>query len=328
MSDPDIAQTWAVPDSLAGERLDRALALLMGVPRNEVARAIDAGDVSLDGAVVTTRGVRLRVGQLVLAKVLAPAGPEPLVARNDVPYRVVFNDEHVLVVDKPAGVVVHPGAGSQGPTLVEGLLAVAPEMREVGPADRPGVVHRLDVGTSGLLVFARTTSAYESLVEQFSSRTVRREYAAAAKGHFESRQGVVDAPIARSVRQRTRMAVVADGRPARTHFAVVASCDGPLGPIDAVRCRLETGRTHQIRVHLAAIGHPVVGDTTYGGGRLPGGAQRPFLHAAVLGFQHPASGEELTFVSSLPADLLAAWVALGGAAGDREALEAMAHFEL
>jgi 23S rRNA pseudouridine1911/1915/1917 synthase len=214
----------------------------------------------------------------------------------------VHADEAVVVVDKPAGVVVHPGSGRSSGTLVHGLLDRFPDIAGVGQPGRPGIVHRLDAGTSGLLVVARTEDAYVALVAQLASRTVERTYLALTWGHFEAPSGVVDAPIARAARHRTRMAVSSAGRGARTRYDVVESFQDPA-PLTLVECRLETGRTHQIRVHLAAIAHPVVGDATYGGARERLGLTRPFLHARGLAFDHPVTDDRCRFDSPLPDDL-------------------------
>ena len=187
-------------------------------------------------------------------------------------------------------------------TLVNGLLARYPELAGVGDPGRPGIVHRLDKGTSGLLVVARTQAAYDGLVAQLAAHTAERRYLALVWGHPASAAGLVDAPIGRSPRDPLKMAVVADGREARTRYQVRETFDRPA-PTALLDCRLETGRTHQIRVHLAAIGHPVVGDATYGGVRPALDVPRPFLHAYRLSFDHPATGERLTFESPLPADL-------------------------
>jgi 23S rRNA pseudouridine1911/1915/1917 synthase len=200
--------------------------------------------------------------------------------------------------------VVHPGAGNTDRTLVNGLLARFPEMAGVGDPARPGIVHRLDKGTSGLLLVARTQLAYDELVAQLAAREVQRGYRALVWGHLETSEGVIDAPIARSDREPTRMAVSAHGREARTHYALERTYAEPVAT-SLLACRLETGRTHQIRVHLAAIGHPVVGDDRYRGTRSSFRVARPFLHAASLGVRHPATGEWLTFTSPLPADLQA-----------------------
>jgi 23S rRNA pseudouridine1911/1915/1917 synthase len=203
-------------------------------------------------------------------------------------------------------VVVHPGHGHATGTLVHGLLATFPDLAGMGEATdpaRPGIVHRLDRGTSGLLVVARTPDAYRSLVAQLTDRSVERRYTALVYGHVEEEQGVVDAPIGRSGNDPTRMAVTADGRPARTRYRVSRRLE-LASPVTLLDVRLETGRTHQIRVHLAAIGHPVVDDQRYAKGRmLSGGPGRPFLHASSLAFDHPASGVRATWTSPLPEEL-------------------------
>lgn len=290
-----------IPSVLAGERLDRVVAMLTELPRSEVTALVAEGRVSVNGRAVTTKSRRLSEGE-VLAVDLPEKGSGELVAEPDVEVAIVHADEHVVVVDKPPGLVVHPGAGHPTGTLVQGLLARFPDLAAVGDdPSRPGVVHRLDAGTSGLLVVARTPEAYRSLVEQLQARTVERRYLALVAGHMEAPAGVVDAPIGRSETDPTRMAVRADGRDARTRYEVEQRFDEPAA-CTLVACRLETGRTHQIRVHLAAIGHPVVGDPRYGssgGLRSP----RPFLHAFHLAFDHPGTGERVSWTSPLPPDL-------------------------
>ncbi len=216
--------------------------------------------------------------------------------------RVVHLDAALAVVEKPAGLVVHPAPSHHGPTLVgelAGILGGGPE------PERPGIVHRLDKGTSGLMVVARTDAAHAALQAQVRRREVERAYLALAHGRIASRTGTIDAPIGRAPRQRHRMAVSgAASRQARTHFTVLEL----LAAESYLAARLETGRTHQIRAHLAAIGHPLVGDPTYGG-ELKYGLERPFLHAHRLSFAHPESGERLSFSSELPADLAAALAA-------------------
>ena len=225
-------------------------------------------------------------------------------------FTVVHEDDQLIIVDKPAGLVVHPGAGNEHGTLVNGLLARYPELRGVGEDHRPGIVHRLDVGTSGLLAVARTERAYRELVAALASRDVGRVYRTLVWGHPANPVGVVEAPIGRDHRDPTRMAVVVDGRPSRTRYRVLRQYSTPVAA-SSVECRLETGRTHQIRVHLAAIGHPVVGDATYGGVRPGISCPRPFLHAARLELDHPVTGESLEFESPLPADLAAVEALLG-----------------
>ncbi len=301
--------TEVVPAALADQRIDRVVALMAGVSRREAGDALEQGVVTIDGAVVVKPSIRVVEGQTVGCTVVRRAtGPR---ADPSVEVPVVHEDPDVLVVDKPAGLVVHPGAGTEGSTMVNGLLARYPELGSVGEPDRPGIVHRLDRGTSGLLAVARTERAYHSLVDQLAERTVLRRYRTLVAGHVEADGGLIDAPLGRSPRQATVRAVVADGRPARTRYEVVARRhwpDGPDGepePVTELACRLETGRTHQIRAHLAAIGHPVVGDTDYGGPDLGGLAvkRRPFLHAEHLGFEHPADGAPVFLTSELPADL-------------------------
>jgi 23S rRNA pseudouridine1911/1915/1917 synthase len=214
------------------------------------------------------------------------------------------------VIDKPPGLVVHPGAGNPDRTLVNGLLARFPDIAEVGQFGRPGIVHRLDVGTSGLLVVARTQTAYDMLVGALSSRDVGRTYRTLVWGFPANPIGVIDAPIGRDHRDPMKMAVVVDGKPARTRYHVLRRYRD-VADVAEVECRLETGRTHQIRVHLAAIGHPVVGDGTYGGGRPGVDTPRPVLHAAMLSFTHPTSGEEMSFSAPLPPDLAAVIASLG-----------------
>jgi len=214
---------------------------------------------------------------------------------------VRYADADVIVVAKPAGLVVHPGAGHHHGTLVHGLLARYPEIAEVGDRARPGIVHRLDRETSGLMVVARTARAYEALVDALGSREVEREYEALVWGHPDSARGLIDAPIGRSSTRRTRMAVRKEGKDARTSYEVREWFTHP--EVALLTCRLETGRTHQIRVHLAAIGHPVVGDRSYGGSRSGLVLGRPFLHARRLAFAHPVTGERLAFEEPMPADL-------------------------
>jgi 23S rRNA pseudouridine1911/1915/1917 synthase len=293
-----------VPGALGGERVDKVVALLTGMARSEVAALVDAGGVRIGGRPVTTRSRRLVEGDELEIDVPAPVDPDVLLAEAAVLVCVVYEDDAVIVVDKAAGVVVHPGAGQATGTLVAGLLARYPELAGVGTVDRPGIVHRLDKGTSGLLAVARTNEAYRSLTAQLKARTVGRRYGAMVKGAVEAPAGLVDAPVGRAAKDPTRMSVSARGREARTRYEVRVRFTTP-SPATLVDCRLETGRTHQIRVHLAAIGHPVLGDARYGGARSAGLAPRPFLHAAHLAFDHPVTGERLEFESPLPADLQA-----------------------
>jgi len=294
------AEPLPVPAALVGERVDRAVSLLTGWSRAEVQALLVAGAVRVDGA-VPAKSHRLRAGSVV--ELLAEPEPDQVPGPEPVPVTVVHADPAVIVVDKPAGLVVHPGPGHEHGTLVHGLLARFPELAHVGDPRRPGIVHRLDRDTSGLLVVARTPEAYDQLVAALAAHAVDRRYLALVRGVPDAARAVIDAPIGRSDRHRTRMTVHADGRPARTRYERLAT--DPDRRVALLDCALETGRTHQIRVHLAAIGHPVVGDPAYGTDTEPR-LGRPFLHAYQLGFAHPADQTPCTYRSPLPADLVAA----------------------
>ncbi|MGA1763352.1 MAG: RluA family pseudouridine synthase [Ilumatobacteraceae bacterium] len=297
-----IAET--IPASLEGVRIDRVVSLIADISRSAAADLIQSGGVSVDGAVVIAGKEKMMAGQSIVIDVAQVKGPERPAADASRQLDVVHSDEDVIVINKDAGLVVHPGAGNQSGTLVNYLLAAYPEIAEVGDPMRPGLVHRLDAGTTGLIVVARTQEAYSSLVVQLASRSVTRVYSALVWGVPISLNGVIDAPIGRDQRDPTRMAVVVDGRASRTHYAVERSFHEPKDAA-LVECRLETGRTHQIRVHLASIGHPVVGDATYGGVRAGLKAGRPMLHAKELAFDHPTSGERRTYTSPMPPDFAA-----------------------
>jgi len=289
-----------VPRALDGERVDRVVAFLTGLPRSEVADLVAGGRVRLNDTAVETRSRRLVEGDVVEVD-LPDATDDRLIADASVDVPVVYVDDHVIVVDKPAGLVVHPGAGQPDGTLVHGLLHRFADLEGVGDPHRPGIVHRLDKGTSGLMVVARTPDALAALSSQLKARDVERRYLALVVGEVGEGRGVVDAPVGRSARQPTRMAVTARGRAARTRYEVLERYTEPV-PATFLECRLETGRTHQVRVHLAAIGHPVVGDSRYGRGDALA-MKRPFLHAHELAFDHPADGTRRRFQSPLPADL-------------------------
>jgi len=287
-----------VPAALAGERIDRALALVTGWSRSAVANLVRDGDVVVDGQPVA-RSHRLREGEAIEITHEPERGAVPVA--EPVPFDVRHEDADLAVVAKPAGLVVHPGAGHEHGTLVHGLLHRYPEIANVGDPTRPGIVHRLDRDTSGLLVVARSSVAYDALVEMMAARTVDRRYVALVWGVLSSPRGLVDAPIGRSVRRRTRMAVRASGREARTAYRVQEEFGDAR--VSLLECVLETGRTHQIRVHLASIGHPVVGDAAYGGARPGVELDRPFLHAAALGFAHPVTGARVEVEEPLAEDL-------------------------
>ena len=286
-----------MPPSAAGERLDRFLAEIEGVgSRSAAERLLAGGKVLVDGT-VRPKSHRLEGGERVEVEL----GPRPAgLAPEPIELRIAWEDEHLLVVDKPAGLVVHPAAGHATGTLVHGLLAHA--IAGGAEAERPGIVHRLDRDTSGLLVVARSEEAHRRLQRLIRRRELVREYLALVRGRPRSRAGRIEAPIGRDVRDPTRMSLDARvPRDAVTHFEVIEL----LRAHALLRVRLETGRTHQIRVHLAAIGLPVAGDPVYG---VPGdlGLERQFLHAVRVAFEHPLTGERLDVSSPLPPDLVAA----------------------
>lgn len=293
-----------VPAALAGQRLDRIVAIMGDISRADASKTIEAHGVTVDGEAAPSGKVRLDEGQSVTVDpskfpVEELPGPDA-----SVEFGVVHEDEHVIVVDKPPGLVVHPGAGNTTGTLANGLLHRYPELIDVGERIRPGIVHRLDAGSSGLLVVARTNEAVTALIAQFADHSATRVYDAMVWGVPEASHGIIDAPLGRSRSDPLRMAVVADGRPSRTDYQVVGTYSEPA-QVSRLECRLETGRTHQIRVHLSSINHPLLGDPTYGQRRPTLGLQRPFLHAAQLQFVHPGTGERVTHHSPLAADLQA-----------------------
>lgn len=298
-----------VPDPLDGERIDRVISMLLGLSRSAAATAVGAGLVKLDSLEVTKSSQRVSTGQELFVDDSVTAPAQELASDPSVELELIHVDDDVFVVDKAVGQVVHPGAGHSTGTIAQGLLAQYPEVRGVGDPDRPGIVHRLDKGTSGVFVVARTNVAYESLTTQLRERTVSRRYLTLGWGHTSTPRGIVEAPIGRAVRDPTRMVVREDGKAARTSYAVLATWAEPK--VSLFSCELDTGRTHQIRVHLEAIHHPVIGDGPYGGGRADLGIDRPALHAAELGFTHPVSGERMEFSSALAPDIRALLGRLG-----------------
>jgi 23S rRNA pseudouridine1911/1915/1917 synthase len=307
-----------VPDAWARARLDRVLAAHLGVPRSQVQSWIRSGLVRLDGEPVGKAGTSLRPGQLIAWE--EPPARELRVVAERGELCVLHEDAHLIALDKPAGLVVHPGAGRAGGTLVHRLLARYPELAGVGGPGRPGIVHRLDQGTTGVLVVARDAATYHRLVRAFAARRVDKRYLAIAWGAPRERAGEVEAPVGRHPRERKRMAVVASGRPARTGWRRLAAA----GPVCLLELRLWTGRTHQIRVHLRHLGHPLVGDPVYGEARwraLSGSVARalaefprPALHAWRLALDHPADGSPLALEAPVPADLIRLWSAATGTA--------------
>lgn len=297
-----------VTETLDGERLDRALAQLYPeLSRTRAQAAIKAGAARVNGRAVRAShilevGQRIEVdaGALSGAGVAAAEGESPPQAEA-IPLRVVYEDEHLLVVDKAAGLVVHPAPGHATGTLVNALLAHLPGLEAGSDASRPGIVHRLDKDTSGLIVIAKDAPTHAALAQQMKQHSTVKRYLALVEGRMPAPEGVIDAPIGRDPRHRQRMALVSEvngGREARTRFKTLREIRGR----SLVELQLETGRTHQIRVHLASVGHPVVGDSVYGRTQLPL-PPRQFLHATHLEFVHPKTGEWLIFDAPLPPDL-------------------------
>lgn len=302
-----------MPEGLAGERVDAGLARLLGLSRTRVGDLAAAGHVSLDGA-VAGKSDRLLAGAWLEVQIPAAgpgAAPPPVEVVPQVVdgMRIVYDDDDIVVVDKPVGVAAHPSPGWTGPTVLGGLAGAGFRVATSGAAERQGIVHRLDAGTSGLMVVAKSEHAYTMLKRAFRDRTVDKVYLAAVQGRPDPSSGTVDAPIGRHPAGDARWAVVAEsagGKPSVTHYQTVEAARHA----SLLEVHLETGRTHQIRVHMAALRHPCVGDLMYGADPTLGarvGLQRQWLHAARLGFAHPGDGAAVRFSSEPPADLTAAW---------------------
>lgn len=284
-----------IPARLDGERVDKSIADLLDVSRARSAVLVESG-VRLDGHPVKGSD-RVRAGQVISC--LEPEGGLRLEPET-IEFGVLHVDDRVIVVDKPPGIVVHPGSGRQRGTLAAGLIDRYPELIGVGAADRWGLVHRLDKDTSGALLVARDREAFDFLTEELRKRRIERTYVTLVEGKMSTSTGTIEAPIGRDPVRPTRRAVIHSGKQARTHYEVVTEFDGANASLLLVR--LETGRTHQIRVHMAAIGHPVAGDITYGATRRDLASPRTFLHASHLAFTHP-TGERLEVEAPLPPDL-------------------------
>jgi len=299
-----------VPDGLEGERLDAALARLFGFSRSRAADLVEHGHVQLDGG-AAAKSDRVRAGAWLEVDLPTPVVPVEVVPEHVEGMRVVHDDDDIVVVDKPVGVAAHPSPGWSGPTVIGGLAGAGFRVSTSGAAERQGIVHRLDVGTSGLMVVAKSERAYTELKGQFKQRSVDKVYHALVQGHPDPTRGTVDAPIDRHPSHDSRWAVVAGGRPSITHYDMLEA----FPAASLLEIHLETGRTHQIRVHMSALRHPCVGDLSYGAdptlaARL--GLQRQWLHAVRLGFEHPGTGEHVEFESPYPADLQHALDVLAG----------------
>lgn len=297
-----------VPDGLEGVRLDAALARMFGLSRTKAADLISAGSVEVDGS-AAAKSDRIHAGAWLEVQLPAPPAPVSVVAEPVKGMRIVHDDDHIVVVDKPVGVAVHPSPGWTGPTVVGGLTAAGYRISTSGAAERQGVVHRLDVGTSGVMVVAKSEIAYTLLKRQFRDRTVDKVYHAVAQGHPDPSRGTIDAPIDRHPVHDYRWAVVAGGKPSVTHYETIEA----FPAASLLEVHLETGRTHQIRVHMSAVHHPCVGDLTYGAdpvlaSRL--GLTRQWLQAVRLEFEHPGTGEQVAYTSDYADDLQHALVIL------------------
>ena len=290
-----------VHDSLEGERLDRLIAFIGSVSRSEASTLIRDGGVRVNGESIARPSFKVSTGNQVEFSIQDSEMNPEIEADSSIDFTVIQSDPDFLVVDKPAGLVVHPGAGNSSGTLVNGLLAMTPQIREVGEETRPGIIHRLDKGTSGLLIVATTNDAYQFFVDRLSQHKIKRTYQALVWGIPEGSEGIVDGPIGRSSKNRKKMAIVSNGKLAKTIYFVKKSWVS--SKVSLLDVELETGRTHQIRVHLSSIGNPVVGDEIYGGNRKNFTLRRQFLHASKLCFEHPRNGSICEFESPLPDDL-------------------------
>jgi 23S rRNA pseudouridine1911/1915/1917 synthase len=300
MSEREV-RNLSIPEGLNQERVDAALSRLLGLSRNVIVGLIEAGEISKDGKAVG-KSDRVITGDQLEVILPAAKGEAKLVATPIDGLKVVYDDEFLIVIDKPVGIAAHPSPGWQGATVVGAIFAAGYQLATSGAAERQGVVHRLDVGTSGLMVVAKNEIAYSSLKDQFRNRTVSKVYHALVQGHMDPTVGTIDAPIDRHPREDYRFAVVANGKPSITHYKTLEV----FPAVTLLEIELETGRTHQIRVHFSALHHPLVGDLTYGSDpalamRLS--ISRPWLHAKQLAFDHPGSGERMSFNAEYPADL-------------------------
>jgi len=294
-------KSLSIPEGLNLERVDTALSRLLGLSRNVVVGLIESGEILKSGTVVG-KSDKVISGDVIEILMPEVKGESKLVATPIEGLKVVYDDEYLIVIDKPVGIAAHPSPGWHGATVVGAIFAAGYQLATSGAAERQGVVHRLDVGTSGLMVVAKNEIAYASLKDQFRQRTVSKVYHALVQGHMDPTVGTIDAPIDRHPREDYRFAVVANGKPSITHYKTLEV----FPAVTLLEIELETGRTHQIRVHFSALHHPLVGDQTYGSD--PALAQRlkisrPWLHARKLAFTHPASGERIFFTSEYPEDL-------------------------
>tara|TARA_Y100000768_G_scaffold320483_1_gene256296 strand:- start:1653 stop:2579 length:927 start_codon:yes stop_codon:yes gene_type:complete len=286
-----------------GERVDRVVAFFSGLSRSKVADLISKRLILRNGIPIKKGSEIAHTNDEISMPNFGDEVVEEIAADESIDFGVVFEDDSVIVINKPSGLIVHPGSGVASGTLVNGLAAQFPDLSEIGDPDRLGLVHRLDKGTSGLLIVARTSEALDNLKFQMQRRQVHRRYFAIVEGHVESDKGVVDAPLGRDPKNPLKRAVIQSGKYARTHYETDQKLKSPF-KVSTLSCRLETGRTHQIRVHLAAIGHPVLGDELYGGRTSFNIDNRLALHAQMLSFSHPKTNNQMDFESPIPDELI------------------------
>ena len=286
-----------------GERVDRVIAFFSGLSRSKVSDLISKRLILRNGIPIKRGSEIAHTNDMISMPNFSDEVVEEIASDPSIDFGVVFEDDSVIVINKPSGLVVHPGSGIADGTLVNGLAAQFPDLRKTGDPIRLGLVHRLDKGTSGLLIVARTSEALHNLKSQMQKRQVHRQYFAIVSGHVESDKGVVDAPLGRDPKNPLKRAVIQGGKYARTHYEIDQKLESPF-KISTLSCRLETGRTHQIRVHLAAIGHPVLGDELYGGRTSFNLDNRLALHAQMLRFSHPKTNNQMNFESPIPDELM------------------------
>jgi 23S rRNA pseudouridine1911/1915/1917 synthase len=304
-------RTLSVPEGVEGERIDSALTRVLGLSRTSIVKLLEDGDITTDGRAMQ-KSERVITGQLIEVLLPEVVKYEAIPVTPLVGLTVVYNDDDIVVIDKPVGCAAHPSPGWMGPTVVGALIAAGYTISTSGPAERAGIVHRLDVGTSGLMIVAKSDSAYLKLKEMFRSHEIEKTYHALVQGHMDPNTGTIDAPIDRHPKEDHRFAVVATGKESITHYEVIEY----YRSVSLVKVELETGRTHQIRVHFSALGHPLVGDTTYGADPVLGKRMqmsRPWLHALELRFNHPITGIPLVLQAPYPPDLQASLALLSEA---------------
>lgn len=294
-------RTLSVPEGVAGERIDSALTRVLGLSRTAIVRLLEDGDITSSGSQLS-KSDRVFAGQVieVLMPDQTPKDPIPLTPIAGL--TVIYNDDDIVVIDKPVGCAAHPSPGWTGPTVVGALMAAGYTITTSGPAERAGIVHRLDAGTTGLMIVAKNEKSYLALKEMFRSHQIEKTYHALVQGHMDPATGTIDAPIDRHPKEDHRFAVVASGKESITHYEVIEF----YRAVSLVKVELETGRTHQIRVHFSAVGHPLVGDSVYGADPVLGKKMqmsRPWLHALELRFNHPVSAMPLTLRAPYPPDL-------------------------